>query len=142
MDKRYFKELFRGKKLRMSHPRLLIYQELSSSKIPLTPRELYEILRRKKRRVGLTSIYRSLDLFESLGMAFKISKGSTVKYKFCELKNHHHHIVCQSCGKVVEFECSDLTEWVKWVMESTGYKVTDHQINFLGFCKKCALTSP
>ncbi len=142
MDKGFFKELFQEKRLRISHPRFLIYQELSSSEVPLSPRELYENLRRKKRRVGLTSIYRSLDLFESLGMAFKISKGSSVKYKSCKLKNHHHHIVCQSCGRVVEFECNDLTEWSKWVSESTGYKVTDHRVHFLGVCKTCTLSLP
>lgn len=137
MNKGFFKELFREKKLRVSLPRFLIYQELSSSKVPLSPREIYEVLRRKKRKVGLTSIYRSLDLFESLGMAFRISRGSSVKFKSCELRNHHHHIVCQSCGKVVEFECCDLSEWSKWVGESTGYQVTDHQIHFLGLCHNC-----
>ncbi len=141
MVKDFFKELFQKKNLRVSLPRFLIYQELSSSEVPLSPRELYESLKRKKRKVGLTSIYRSLNLFESLGMVFKISKGSSIKYKSCELKNHHHHIICQSCGKVMEFECYDLTEWSKWIAESTGYKVTDHQIQFLGFCKNCSLSS-
>jgi Fur family ferric uptake transcriptional regulator len=71
-----FKNLFREKKLKLSHPRLLIYQELSNTVNPLSPQELYQSLLKKKKRIGLTSIYRSLDLFESLGIVFKIINGS------------------------------------------------------------------
>ncbi|MDI6765106.1 MAG: transcriptional repressor, partial [Thermodesulfobacteriota bacterium] len=74
----------------MSHPRFLVYQELSISESPMSPQELYQCLTKKERKIGLTSIYRSLDLFESLGIAFKIINGSSVKYKLCEMEDHHH----------------------------------------------------
>lgn len=137
MNKGFFKNILREKKLRISHPRLLIYKELSTATTPLSPQELYECLLNKQRRVGLTSIYRSLDLFESLGIVFKIINGSMVKYKLCELENHHHHIVCKTCGQVVEINFCGISKWSKKVMESTGYQVTDHQLNFFGFCKAC-----
>ena len=121
----------------MSHPRLFIYQELSASDIPLSPQELYRSLIKKKINIGLTSIYRSLDLFESLGIVFKIVNGSSVKYKFCEMEDHHHHIVCKKCGDVVELHFCDISDWSEKVKESTGYEVTDHQLNFYGFCKNC-----
>ena len=137
MNKELFKAAFREKKLKLSHPRLLIYQELSDAVNPLSPQELFKSLIKRKRRIGLTSIYRSLDLFESLGIVFKIVDGSNVKYKLCELENHHHHIVCKRCGDVVEFDFCDISDWSKKVMEATGYQVTDHQLNFYGFCKAC-----
>jgi Fur family ferric uptake transcriptional regulator len=137
MNKGLFKNVFREKKLRMSHPRLLVYQELFNAISPLSPQELYQSLLKKQKRIGLTSIYRSLDLFESLGMVFKIINGSNMKYKFCELENHHHHIVCKTCGHVVELNFCDISKWSKKVTESTGYQVTDHQLNFYGFCKAC-----
>jgi Fur family ferric uptake transcriptional regulator len=137
MNKGLFKTIFRDKKLRLSHPRFLVYQELSIAEIPLGPQELYRCLIQKHRRVGLTSIYRSLDLFESLGMVFKIINGSNVKYKLCESEDHHHHIVCKTCGQVVELNFCDIPKWSKMVTESTGYQVTDHQLNFYGFCKTC-----
>jgi len=132
-----FKSLFKEKKLSLSHPRLLIYQELSNVSGPLSPLEIYQSLLKKKRKIGLTSIYRSLDLFESLGMVFKIVNGSSVRYKLCELENHHHHIVCKACGSVVELNFCDISDWSKKVTESTGYQVVDHQLNFYGFCKSC-----
>ena len=76
-----FKSLFKEKKLSLSHPRLLIYQELSNALTPLSPLEIYQNLRKKQKKIGLTSIYRSLELFESLGFVFKIINGSNVKYK-------------------------------------------------------------
>jgi len=132
-----FRSLFKEKKLRLSHPRLLIFQELSNASSPLSPLEIYQNLLKKKKKVGLTSIYRSLELFESLGFVFKIVNGSNVKYKLCELENHHHHIVCKACGNVVELNFCDISDWSKKVTESTGYQVVDHQLNFYGFCKSC-----
>jgi Fur family ferric uptake transcriptional regulator len=132
-----FRSLFKEKKLSLSHPRLLIYQELSDASSPLSPSEIYQNLLKKKKKVGLTSIYRSLELFESLGLVFKIVNGSNVKYKLCELENHHHHIVCKACGNVVELNFCDISDWSKKVTESTGYQVVDHQLNFYGFCKDC-----
>ena len=132
-----FRSLFKEKKLSLSHPRLLIYQELSSALGPLSPLEIYQNLLKKKKKVGLTSIYRSLELFESLGFVFKMVNGSNVKYKLCESENHHHHIVCKACGDVAELNFCDISGWSKKVMESTGYQVVDHQLNFYGFCKEC-----
>jgi Fur family ferric uptake transcriptional regulator len=137
MNIELFKNLFKEKKLSLSHPRLLVYQELSNALSPLSPLEIYQNLLKRKRRIGLTSIYRSLDLFESLGIAFKIANGSAVKYKLCELEDHHHHIVCKACGHVVELDFCDISVWSKKVTESTGYEVTDHQLNFYGYCKAC-----
>ena len=137
MNKGFFKSLFKDKKLRLSHPRFLIYQELSNTNVPLSPQELYQSLLKKQKKIGLTSIYRSLDLFESLGMVFKIINGSSVKYKLCESEDHHHHIVCKACGDVVELNFCDISNWSKKVTESTGYQVTDHQLNFYGLCKAC-----
>jgi Fur family ferric uptake transcriptional regulator len=139
MNKGIFKNIIKKKKLRMSHPRFIIYQELSNTKNPVSPQELYQSLLKKKRRIGLTSIYRSLDLFESLGIVFKIMRGSNVKYKLCELENHHHHIICKMCGDVVELDFCDISDWARKVVASTGYQVTDHQLNFYGFCGTCKL---
>ena len=139
MNKELFKNLFKDKNLRRSHPRFLVYMELFGAKALLSPQELYRSLLKKEKKVGLTSIYRSLDLFESLGMVFKIRNGSSVKYKLCELEDHHHHIVCKACGNVVELNFCDISDWSKKVSESTGYQVIDHQLNFYGLCKDCRI---
>jgi Fur family ferric uptake transcriptional regulator len=131
------KSLFKDKNIRLTHPRLLIYQVLSNSGSPLGPQEIYQCLLKKQRKIGLTSIYRSLGLFESLGIVFRIINGSSVKYKLCEIEDHHHHIICKACGKVVELDFCDISDWSKKVTESTGYQVIDHQLNFYGFCKTC-----
>ena len=137
MTKGLFKDFFREKKLRMSNPRLLIYQELSNAVTPLSPQELYQNLVKRKREIGLTSIYRSLYLFESLGIVFKIINRPSVKYKLCELEDHHHHIICKRCGNVVELNFCDISDLSEKVMESTGYQVTDHQLSFYGYCEAC-----
>ncbi len=137
MNEKAFKAIIRRERIRMSLPRLLVYRELSQAATPLGPCEIFESLRKRKRRVGLTSVYRSLDLFESLGIVFRIERGSNLKYKLCELENHHHHIVCQRCGEVAEFDFCEISDWSRKVKESTGYEVTGHEFNFYGLCRAC-----
>ena len=139
MSKGLFKSILLDRKVRRSHPRIQIYQELSDARTPLSAQELYRNLLKKEKKVGLTSIYRSLDFFESMGMVFKIDNGSSVKYKLCELEDHHHHIVCKSCGNVVELNFCDISGWSKKVAEFTGYQVIDHQLNFYGLCRRCKI---
>ncbi len=138
-DKSLFRSFLNGRKLRRSHPRILIYQELAEAKTPLSPQEIYRCLFKKRKKVGLTSIYRFLEVFESMGMVFKIHNGSSFKYKLCELENHHHHIVCRNCGNIAELNFCDISDWSRKVSETTGYQVIDHQLNFLGICKDCII---
>ena len=137
MNNKLLKTLFKEKSLRLSHPRFLVYQELSNAPVPQSPQELYHSLMKGGRKVGLTSIYRALDLFKSLGIVFQIIHGPNVRYKLCELEEHHHHVVCKACGEVVELGFCDISEWSNRVTESTGYEVTDHQLNFYGLCRAC-----
>ncbi len=138
VNKELVKASLKEKNLRLSRPRLLIYGELADSNSPVTPQELYRRLRNKNWNIGLTSIYRSLELFESLGIAFKITSApSIVRYKICEVRAHHHHIICKTCGEVVELDFCDISEWSKKVMKSTGFQVTDHHLDFYGFCNTC-----
>ncbi len=139
MNQELFRKAFKEKKLRISHPRLLIYKELSQTQTPLSAQELYQSLTKKQRRIGLTSIYRCLNLLESMGMAFKISDGSNVRYKLCELENHHHHMVCKNCGKILEFDLCEIQSWSEKIIESTGFQITEHHLEFYGFCKECRL---
>lgn len=137
MNKEFFKNIVKERKLRLSHPRLLVYQELSKADRPLSPQELYQSLLKKRRKIGLTSIYRSLDLFESLGILFKTMHGPDAGYRLCESEDHHHHVICKTCGHVVELDFCDLADWSRKVTESTGFEVTEHELNFYGYCKGC-----
>ena len=136
-SKEILRHKFREKKVRLSLPRLLVYQLFSKTSTPMSPREVYQRLLKRGKHVGLTSIYRTLDLFESAGILFKIVRGPTIRYKLCELEDHHHHIICNTCGDVGEFGFCDLSSLTRKVMKSTGYQVMDHQLNLYGVCKIC-----
>lgn len=137
MDATLFKKTFRERKLRLSHARFSVFEELSRTERPLSPRELYDDLLRKKKRIGLTSIYRALDLLESLGIVFKTMSGAVARYRLCGMERHHHHIVCERCGEVVEFDFCDLPHWRKHLDRMTGYKITAHRFEFVGLCRRC-----
>jgi Fur family ferric uptake transcriptional regulator len=132
-----FKSIFKDRNLRVSQPRRLVYQTLAQAEEALTPQEIYQSLLRDRRKIGLTSIYRCLDLFETLEMVFKMAEGPAVRYTLCELEYHHHHIICSRCGEVAEVDFCDLSRWDRKVSESTGYEVTGHELRFYGLCRAC-----
>lgn len=137
MDVLFFKKTFRERRFRVSHARLVVFQELTRTRKALSPRELYQGLLRRKKGVGLTSVYRSLELLVSLGIVFKTMRGTATRYKLCRLADHHHHIVCERCGEVVEFDFCDLPHWTRRLARTTGYRITAHHFDFVGLCRRC-----
>jgi len=127
MDIQSFRGKLIEKKMRITHPRIWIYQELLKTKNSVTIKDLYSKLLRKKKNLDSSTIYSCLKVLESFNMVFKI-KG---RYKLCEMEKPHGHIVCKACGKVVEL---DFSEWTQRVIESTGYQMIDP---FYGICGAC-----
>lgn len=96
-----------------------------------TPQEFGELLREEGEEVGLTTVYRFLELLEreGLGWAHRLPNG-TVRYAFCS-PGHHHHAICLACGQVEEIACADSP------VTPPGFRPTDHQVQIYGYCRDC-----
>jgi len=128
-----------AKGLRQGGARRAIVQALGEQDCCLTAQEILDRLRAAERKVGIASVYRVLDLLVSEGYVQKIELGSgTCRYEPIQPGgDHHHHLVCDSCGKVEPFEDKSLERALGRVEEHSGYDVSLHDVVLHGACGDC-----
>lgn len=103
------------------------------------PQSLTELVRRSHGEVDRVSVYRIIDLFERLGVVRRVALGWKYKVELSEVfLDHHHHISCLDCNKVIAVDESDSVEHIiKEFARSTGFVITAHQFELQGYCQKC-----
>lgn len=106
----------------------------------LSPEEIYEKVRGKFPEIGLATVYRTLQLFEELNIIYKLNFNdgcSRYELNTSSGDHQHHHLICLSCGKVIEVQL-DLLETLEEEIEKSGeFKIVDHNLKFFGYCKDC-----
>ena len=105
----------------------------------LTAQEMFDRLRESDRKVGIASVYRVLELLTSEGLVQRIDLGSGIaRYEPAHSGgDHHHHLVCDSCGRVEAFEDSSLEQALVGVGSASGYLVAGHDVVLHGACADC-----
>ena len=105
----------------------------------LSAQEIHERLRTAGPRVGIASVYRALEGLDGLGLVQKVDLGDGVS-RFEPTHaggDHHHHLVCDDCGKVEPFEDSTLEAAIERVADGRGYAVAAHDVVLRGACEDC-----
>lgn len=59
-------------------------------------------------------------------------------YRLCEREEHHHHLVCRSCGLTVEFEAPDIEDWAAKLAAQHNFSEVRHTLEIFGLCAACA----
>ncbi len=125
----------RGYKL--TQPRRAVLKVIAGMGATLTPAEIYARARQFYPRTGLVTVYRTLDVLAECGAIRKIHQPDGCHSYARASEGHAHHIVCQTCRSVMEFEGCDLTDLLKAVQRHTGYKVSGHWLELFGSCPNC-----
>lgn len=107
----------------------------------LTAQEIFDRLRAEGRSVGIASIYRALEVLSRDGYVQRIDigAGTTLFEPIHANGEHHHHLVCDDCGKVEAFADDQLEEALRLVEGRTGYQVAGHDVVLRGACRECAV---
>jgi Fur family ferric uptake transcriptional regulator len=106
----------------------------------LTAQEIFDSLRAEGRAVGIASVYRVLDLLGERGFVQRIDVGAGMA-RFEPMHSsgeHHHHLVCEDCGKVEAFADDGLERALQKVEGRTGYSVAGHDVVLRGACTDCS----
>jgi Fur family ferric uptake transcriptional regulator len=106
----------------------------------LTAQEIFDGLRTQGRTVGIASVYRVLDLLGERGFVQRIDVGAGLA-RFEPVHSsgeHHHHLVCEDCGKVEAFADEGLERALHKVEGRTGYSVAGHDVVLRGACADCS----
>jgi len=101
--------------------------------------EIHDELRRRGNRVGLATVYRQLGNLAERGVVDVLhTGGGETVYRRCAAEVHHHHLVCRSCGKTVEFEGPEIERLAERVARRAGFRDVSHTVEILGTCSDCA----
>lgn len=107
----------------------------------LCTEEIYEEVKKAYPGIGLATVYRTLQLFEKLGLVHHILlDDGCMRFQIMDSKekHQHHHLVCEICGEVIDVEEDMLESLEEKLLMEKGFTVKDHKVQFFGICKKCA----
>jgi len=101
--------------------------------------QIHAELRRHGENIGLTTVYRHLQVLSSDGLvdAIRDASGETL-YRRCRTDAHHHHLTCRNCGKSVEVEGKAVEYWADEVAARAGFTSVGHTVELFGFCPDCS----
>jgi Fur family transcriptional regulator, ferric uptake regulator len=88
--------------------------------------------------IGLTTVYRHLALLVEQGDADVVVSEDGSLYRMCRADEHHHHLICRSCGRTEEIAGTDIERWAREVGEANGFSDLDHTVEIFGTCRECA----
>ena len=104
----------------------------------LTPVALYEAVRQNCPDIGLVTVYRTLEILTELGFICEVRTGGRQRsFVMRRPIEHHHHLICSACGRVVDFAICDLAELEKKLSRETGFEIDSHLLELQGRCPKC-----
>jgi Fur family transcriptional regulator, ferric uptake regulator len=100
--------------------------------------DLHAMLRQRGERVGLTTVYRTLQALADTGEVDVMRPpGGEHLYRRCS-DGHHHHLVCRACGRTVEVLGPTVEAWADKVAAQHGYTAVSHTLEIFGTCPDCA----
>ena len=124
---------------RSGSARRLVVEFLGEQDCCLSAQEIHDAVRARGGRVGIASVYRALDGMDALGLVQRIDLGDGVaRFEPAHAGGeHHHHLVCDDCGKVEPFEDARLESAIALVADGRGYAVAAHDVVLRGACEDC-----
>jgi Fur family transcriptional regulator, ferric uptake regulator len=131
-----FERILRDSGFNITKARTLVFELLSSANEPWTMHQLIEASKNGADRV---SVYRTIELFEKLGIAQRINIGWKYKIELSEaFLDHHHHMTCLTCGRVVTVQDEPQFEaMIARLGRANGFTVKSHQLEMQGYCSTC-----
>ena len=130
---------------RMTLPRRVILDALSKTDEHLLAKDVYMMINKRHPDIGLTTVYRTLDLLVRMGLInkFEFGEGQSRYELAWEYKNHHHHLVCLECGKIIDYHdfIEDEIKFFDRIQKSLSRKyrfnIDNHEVYFYGKCQGC-----
>ncbi len=124
---------------RLTAPRQAVVEIVASSQRVLNPLEVYEMARERYPRLGLVTVYRTIDKLEELGLLQRVHQPSGCQGFVAAFSGHQHLLICQECGQVEFFggDQETMEELVANVEKKSGYFVQEHWLQLFGMCAGC-----
>ncbi len=131
---KYLKE----KGLSFTAARRALLQEIVSSRGHFDADELHETLRARGTTLSAATIYRTLPLFVGSGIIRETLRGRRrSRYEHAWGQEHHDHLQCLACGRIIEFRDDELERLQERVCRRHGFQAVEHRLGIRGYCAAC-----
>jgi Fur family ferric uptake transcriptional regulator len=122
---------------KLTPQRRAVIGAIAASPDHLTPNDLYQKVRQGHPTIGLTTIYRTLEILARLELICELHAGGSSRSYTTGAPEHHHHIICSGCGEVVDFSGYDISPLEERLSRETGFEIEGHLLEFTGKCRRC-----
>jgi Fur family ferric uptake transcriptional regulator len=103
-----------------------------------TVEELYDEIKKIKPQIGYSTVYRALKLLVDCGLATECTfDEAALRYEPAHQSQHHDHLICRVCGRIIEFENDKIEKLQNEVARKYGFHVSAHRLQLYGECSKC-----
>jgi len=130
--------ILRQRGFKLTPQRQAVLNAIAKSHDHLTPAAIYDRVRQGHPGIGLVTIYRTLDILTELGLICKVhAEGNCRSYLMRRPSEHHHHLICSGCGRVIDFTECDLSKLEQKLSQETNFEMEGHLLEFYGRCQNC-----
>ena len=126
---------------KLTRARQAVLDILTQANQHLTPAQVYHKAKARYAHLGLTTVYRTLDLLVELGYIRRVHLTKGCRSYAPAAQGHGHHLVCSTCGRAVEFGDCDLEPLMRSLQTRTGFEVNVHVLELMGRCPDCRTKS-
>ena len=134
------KQVIKEKGLKYTKQREIIFETLLNSDKHLNAEELYGLITKQypDENIGIATVYRALAFLEDSKLISSISLNNDGKKFEPSSKEHHDHIICTKCNKIIEFVDNDIEKRQEAVAKKYDFKLQSHTMYLYGICADCA----
>jgi len=126
------------KGLKRTAQRDLILDVFLRSEEHLSNEDLYRLVKQEDPSVGQTTVYRTLKLLSEAGLAREVRFGDgRTHYEHQYKHQHHDHMICSECGKIIEFFSAELEAMQDAMAAKHRFQITQHLLRIIGICAEC-----
>jgi len=134
-----FHQLLKERGLKTTRQRDEIVRTFMEAGSHLSVDELYQRVRQRNSRIGYATVYRTLKLMAESGWASSRQfRGRMARFEHRAKGEHHDHLICLSCGKIVEFASERIEALQSRIARREGFRIFDHELELYGHCSACA----
>jgi Fur family ferric uptake transcriptional regulator len=136
------REMLREAGYRATAQRLLVLRLLQNTKGHAGADDLYTSAHARDPNLSLSTVYRTLNSLKEAGLVRELHLDQ--EHHHYELVDGaaHYHLVCQTCGKVIEVECSLVDDMLSRIQDRYEFQVTGSEMELVGYCADCRTTLP
>jgi Fur family ferric uptake transcriptional regulator len=133
-----FRQYLRSRGLAFTHQRRLVLDELLRRREHFDVERLVWRMQRRGVPVSRATVYRTVAHLERSGIIRRIRRrASHAEYEFLGSRSHHEHLLCEDCGRVIEFCDEDLEAHIQEAARRSGFRMTRHVVQIYGLCSEC-----